>query len=105
MFFYLQTLGEFTGHYVTDRYILPCLDKILDIVGEGHEISVIVINMSTITQNKLERRIITQSELCPPWEMRTQKCGTAISSLNQADKDLIEGVQSSEQKNMSKLNT
>ena len=43
MFFYLQTLGEFTGFSVTDRYILPCLDKILDVVGEGREISAIVI--------------------------------------------------------------
>ena len=64
MFFYLQTLGEFTGFSVTDRYILPCLDQILDVVGEGREISAIVINVSTITQNMLEWRIITQSELC-----------------------------------------
>ena len=73
MFFYLQTLGEFTGFSVTDRYILPSLDKILDVVGEGREISAIVINVSTITQNMLEWRMITQSELCLPWEMGNAK--------------------------------
>ena len=40
--FYLQTLSESTGFSVTGRWILPCLDKILDIVGNSRKISAIV---------------------------------------------------------------
>ena len=45
-FCYLQTHSESTCFFVTVRYILPCLDKLLDIVGKELEISAIVINVS-----------------------------------------------------------